>query len=645
MAFYYTSSGELFLGDIMPIDGLGHFTVNGDAPMTTEHPTVITPYNYRVEIMSYDPDITGYIESLIGTEYDTVDDAIDDCLTNEDYIYLSQNLHWQWGSLDSGGLAFANINGTKCRVLLCLGIYEVNNKYRFNIQNFEFDYHVLIDNSEILDAQNVPCPPVNNGSYENGIIFYQMWDWNDAQEMAEYTQFIGVGWGAIPVIQSYATTSILVPGQDDAFVYQEVVFSDTAQHVADNWTNYFTQELPQDSMWDHLVPTYGYKYYQARSLQRKIYNVQSLITTFAESKSGNLFGGAERNADDYSGTPSTTGGGGGNQNRYSEPIDADGLPSEDLLDCGFVNLYNPSKAECKDFVNYLYADISSSVVDAIQNMLTNPLEAVLFAHMIHFRPHISGMQTITFCGYPTDCQAYVVDKQYYESKYQIEINEWWNSFFDYDRTKMKVFLPYIGIRDVEAKHFMNANMKITYKWDIVSGMCTALIYSIKTTQRGGGNFSAPLYQFSGNFVLPIPMTSANWSSLFSTLVNSAGAIMNPVGAIQGALGSLSSPMMSVQHSGNISANAGYSGYQEPYLILLRPDISNPSHYSYLQGYPCNVTYTLSNFVQQQAPKSGGWYIKAKGEVYTGHIKCTDEERNMIKQALLDGVWIRKENNS
>ena len=652
MANYFAGDLQLVAGDVMLLNNLGHFVVDGFAPITTDQPTVVVPKNHRSEILELSTDIANPISRLTTTEYDSTEEAISALETSEDAIFLKENLIFEWGSLSNGGVAYGNINSSTCWLYMFCGIYEnSNHKFQVNCVSIEFPYDITVNNSaQATEVAKIVCKPVDDGIYENSLMFVQIWVWNEEEEKVEFSNQVGYCMGLIPAEQSYATEDPIIP-LSEKVIWQPVVFWDTASHISEVWTNQFTMELPTESMWDTFGdPTYGYTYYASRSAQRRLYSISGYLIDMTTSKGGNVFGGGTRNNDAYVGDPSTTDDEGAQQNRYSEPIDADDLPAENFLNCGFVNLYNPSKLECKDLVHFLYADISTSIVDAVKNMLSSPLDAILCAHMIHFKPSIDGIEEIKFCGFATGCQAYTIDEQYYESIYEIEIGEWWNSFVDYERTKMMVFLPYIGIRDVEAKHFLKSTMKITYKWDIVSGMCTALIYSLKTNQRGGGDFSAPLYQFSGNFILPIPLTSANWSSTFQTLVNSAGAIMNPVSSIQGALsnvgsaigtmvGSLATPMMSVQHSGNISANAGYNGYQQPYLILFRPDLSTPSHYATKVGIPANITQTIANYTRTQKKKDGGWYIKAKGEVYTGHIHATDEERDMIKSALLNGIWI------
>lgn len=641
-----TSIGQICLGDIMSIDNTGvFFTVSGYAPMTTEAPTVIKPNDYKNEITSKDANIATVLDRLNGHVFESYDELVTEVNTDEDYIWLQDNIVFIWGSLTSGGLGFANINNTSCRCIMVLGAYDHNDGVALNIVNFEMDYQITVSNLLVQDIDKIASKPVANGTYDNGLMFYQIWEWDSFEAKSKMADYIAFDTGATACVQSYMTATPAYPDlfPDNFYLWQPVAYSDSPDNASAHWADDFTTELPTTEVWG-AVPD-EYDYYSHRSAQRKIYSYDSLLALYGDAKyDTNLFGGAERNADEYGGKPSSTGGGGGTPNRYTDDCLDEDLPDEDILDCGFVNLYNPSKQDCKDLVKFLYANITTDVVDAIKNMLTNPLDAILCAHMIHFKPSISGMQEIKFCGFGTDCEAYIVSNQYYKSKYAITINEWWNSFFDYERTKMKVYLPYIGVREVNPKHFIGGTMEVLYKWDVVSGMCVAIIES-KLPQKTGKTLHSALYKFSGNFALSIPLTSANWSSTFQSLLGLAGSAINPVSAISGIANGLTSPMMNVQHSGDISSNFGYMCSQTPVLIVERPEISKPLNYSYLQGYPCNVTYTLSNYVRTIKPQGGGWYIKAKGEVYTGHIKCTDEERNMIRQALLDGVWVRKESNS
>ena len=105
---------------------------------------------------------------------------------------------------------------------------------------------------------------------------------------------------------------------------------------------------------------------------------------------------------------------------------------------------------------------------------------------------------------------------------------------------------------------------------------------------------------------------------------SSGSISN---ITSGALGILDAHP-DLQQSNSYNAGMSYMCYRKPYLIIERPVADFSQNYPHEKGLPLNATYQLNAL-------SG--FTQCADVNFNVNFTCTEEEKNMIKDALRKGV--------
>ena len=208
----------------------------------------------------------------------------------------------------------------------------------------------------------------------------------------------------------------------------------------------------------------------------------------------------------------------------------------------------------------------------------------------------------------------------------LEVKKKWGGAIDY-QTDVSIFLPFIGEQSLNANEVMGASLNVIYTVDILSGSCIASIRVIKD------NLDAVLYQFTGNMASNYPITSADYSTVFSatlqvaigeTNIGNAGGVLSMVAATSNLL---KGP--EVKRTGSLSSSTGFMGIKKPYLILSRPIQSLPDNYNSFHGYVSNITMKL---------KDCKGYTQVD-LIHIDNVPCMEEEKTRLLQILKEGIII------
>lgn len=643
MSEHKTPNGGIMCGDIAPLGGTSQIgDLYGFAPVTTAIPTYFIFNDYKDEVLTKvasSDGVNNQLSAYSSTLFDSLDDARNQLDTT--YQLLRDNIVMLWGDLVHGGVGLMNISTTMIGIVFHWGAYTNNNKYSLNITLYSRPYNVQITNNG-EHQQFLNAIVQSSGTYPNGFCFVQGWSFDRDSSSVTMHDWIGVLTDSIACNQSYVDDDTLpIP------VYPNVNFTGSIQNVVDDFLNNFSIELPTTNQIKDK------KYWESRALQRKITTVSFFNYEANPPVEGTSIWGTEN--ENYSHNPygpastSRGGGGYGNQYRYSEPIEDDGVPTSDMLSTGFVALYNPTDGELQDFTNYLFSGITDSIANVIKKMIVNPIDGVISAHMIHTKPSIDALQTIKFCGWDTGCNAYVVSSQYTQILYHIEVGDFYNSYLDNKAyTKIKIFLPYSGIHDIDIDEFIGGDLYVRYKIDLLSGMCVIQIETEKT-QNGVGNtrLNSIVYQFTGNCIMQIPLSAIDYRNIINSLISlGTNAVSgNATGAVQSLGGAVTSGI-SIPKSGQPSTNYGYLGKQQPFIIVEHPEISIPSEFDLFEGYPSNITYKIGEiyriYIENSSKYKNGIFLSSDPKtVWGNYFHCTDKEADMIKQLFEEGVYLTR----
>lgn len=359
------------------------------------------------------------------------------------------------------------------------------------------------------------------------------------------------------------------------------------------------------------------------------------------------------------GEPSDEDGGDGTHQRDYDPIPIPPSPTQGAATAGFITLYKLHQAIMSQFASDCFA---SNLWEALKLFFSNPMDFLVGVNLLPFEPtggpsYTPKFGAISFAhAYPSvanqykdvDCGSVVLDK-------------YWGSCFDFEPyTKIQIWLPYIGYRDLPVDEIMGSTVSVKYRCDCLTGDCVAFIYTGVVGQTGP-QVERVIAQFYGNCAVRVPFGSVSFDNAISNAINLVGAAasgglakgvpaaMETGGAVGGlvaggkataedvgrskltasAVSAVEGCKPSVMKGGAAGASSGYMSVQVPYLIRRIPNQNLPSNYKDLKGYPCNIGGILSDFPG----------LAVVDDIQLNNIPALEEERKEIISWLRGGVLV------
>ena len=330
-------------------------------------------------------------------------------------------------------------------------------------------------------------------------------------------------------------------------------------------------------------------------------------------------------------TPTTPGDSGTSPTIPTNPTPAPFDPSASTPS-GLINVYNPTPQQLYDFGAWLWVTYSNLT---IQKIFNNPFDGVISLHEIYFTPVTGSSQNIRSGFLDSNISADTVPQRYSELNCgSIVLPEYFGNYLDYSPyTKVYIYLPFIGIEELDAEDVIGAAINVTYGVDSYSGACVAMV----TTAKDG--YNAVTYQFTGNASVSHPMSGGSQAQNLIAMCTTLGSTV--IGAVTGGLsgavtsgfGSLAGDMTSVKssvyHSGTFTGNFGAMACKTPYLIVKRPKQVVVPNYNEFYGYPAHKYVRLGSCTG---------YVRCR-EVHVNSARATNEEKQRIEELLKSGVFL------
>lgn len=340
------------------------------------------------------------------------------------------------------------------------------------------------------------------------------------------------------------------------------------------------------------------------------------------------------------------------------PIPSFGTPTDGGVG-GLVSIYNPTYSELQSFSQWLWVTYQDATIDKIWN---NPFDGIISLYEIYCTPSKGARKYIKsgFLVSPVECIT--IPQRY------VEINcgtavfpEYYGNYLDYSPySKALVYLPFIGIMELNVDDIVGHAVNITYRVDTYTGGCIAIL----TCAREGSNVA--MYQFSGNCSVQLPIAGGTQASIRAAQI-SAGAYQNAyhTAGLAGLAGGLASAFFgganfvtgpisgfssyasneamgqanatsqtvsaksSVQHSGQFGESYGAMGHKKPYMIIKRPVQVIVPGYQQVYGFQ-------SHKMVQIGACTG--YLRCRA-VHVVSAQASDEEKNLIEKLLVSGVYV------
>lgn len=340
---------------------------------------------------------------------------------------------------------------------------------------------------------------------------------------------------------------------------------------------------------------------------------------------------------------------------HSSPV-----PNPDAIfstTAGLVTVYNPDASALIQFAHWLWVTYADATIDKIWN---NPFDGVISLHELYATPSTGPAINIRSGFLDSGVPAPSVPTRYTEINCgSVVIPEFYANYLDYSPySKAHVYLPFIGIVEVNVDDIVGHAVNITYRVDAYSGACIALI----TCAREG--YSNTVYQFGGNCSVEMPIAGGSQASIKAgQMIASAQQHAAQVSGTAGLVGGLASMLggriasglasaitspavaqaqgeaaavqatvtakSSVQHSGSFGESFGAMGNKKPYLIIHRPVQVVVPNYNDEYGFPAHKLVRIGDCEG---------FIRCR-EVHVVSATATDNEKQMIEQLLKAGVIV------
>lgn len=431
----------------------------------------------------------------------------------------------------------------------------------------------------------------------------------------------------------------------------------------DAGTNLFTIGLLNLDIWQDI--TTG-KYNSSATMTAFTYNMSDIWTRYDGKDCDELYDSNDPNKTNQN---NNNNGGNGDGDTGDDPVSVPVLPDADMTDAGSVRIYAPTKAELRAFMQYLH---SASPAESVIKLWQNPIQGVVSIHYLPYPLDLASntKEGIEILGIPagTGVVAYPA-KQFQTINFgYVKVGNVKNNYLDYaPYTKIQIYLPGIGIRDLNTDDVMNKYIRVQYNCDNVTGQFVAFVLVGPTSALTDMSVK---YTFSGSVAAPFPISQQNWGNTYiaaATLAAgalaggiavagaagaaasgggaaaagaaasagtaagegaaaiNAGAVASGVTNIGSAVTSLAKP--SVTRAGTVSGTTSLFGVREPYLIIERPNQQDFKDFNKVKGYPCGKTYKLGDLTGYNQIES----------VHLTNIPATITEINEIENLLKGGV--------
>lgn len=336
------------------------------------------------------------------------------------------------------------------------------------------------------------------------------------------------------------------------------------------------------------------------------------------------------------GGSATVGGGDGAYGNpdATDPADIPDLPSISAADLGFITMYNPTAAQLKSLSDFMWSGAFDLVT--YKKLFSDPMQSIIGLAIVPVQPSVGGYKNVMFGTIDSGIGMNYLSTNYVQLDCgSVSIDKYVGCFMDNDPyTKISIYLPFIGIRQLSADDCIGRSLHVVYNIDVLTGACACFV---EVSGRG------VLYSYNGSCITNVPLTAVNFSGAIQNAVSAIGSAlgvaagmatgaapvtaMSIAGLATSAANTAVNSKPTVQRSGNLGGSAGILSIMTPYVIIERPNMSVPNKVQKFVGQTSNITMYLGD---------------CKGftmceYVHLDNLNATSEEIVEIESMLRSGV--------
>lgn len=320
--------------------------------------------------------------------------------------------------------------------------------------------------------------------------------------------------------------------------------------------------------------------------------------------------------------------------------------AQEIALSGFITMYSLNQGEVAALGDAIFTNDTWTNLRNKFNGVGDPISYIISAVEIPVPPSTDNSKNFNLGGVeienrqgnpvPIHCTTFRYRSLAFGSA---TLKETWGSEKDYSQTSVSIYLPYVGVKDLDAEMVMNSTLTLKGCIDISNGdLFYALI--VNKSDRPGVYIgsSGVAYRFQGNAGRQIPVGRADntgqLAAMFGGMASMGVGLMsgNPMMAVGGAAGIIGGAAMGqkVSMASGAGGSIGRADVQYPYLIITRKVPIYPNNWRAHFGAPRYQTFTVSDvhgytqFADYHAEQIEG---------------ANDAERAAIEQAMKAGVFL------
>lgn len=292
--------------------------------------------------------------------------------------------------------------------------------------------------------------------------------------------------------------------------------------------------------------------------------------------------------------------------------------------------YKCTPQQLQSLGNFLWGDDFFSNIKLLNN---SPIENVVAVKAIPCSASLGSDTTIVCGNVDTQVGGKLVNKNYVKKTIgSIKVNKTYNSFVDYQHTKISLYLPLIGqITDLDPRDVMGYTITLKYSFDLITGDVMATLFN----DRANGDNIMGVYR--GNCGIDIPLTATNRAQVeagyISDAITGITSIVakNPSGVIDAGMSAVTR-MNTTKSSGSVSGVTAQGLPNKAYLTVIT---NIPQEYSKQFRKTYGRVCMLS--VKKLSQLKG--FTKVSPEIDLSGISCTETERNELREILASGFYM------
>ncbi len=311
-----------------------------------------------------------------------------------------------------------------------------------------------------------------------------------------------------------------------------------------------------------------------------------------------------------------------------------------------------------------------ALLDRLNNMFQSPLDVVISAKQFPFTVAEGSTVTVS-CGGTALMGGISLPSQFITIDLGVvHIDATYGTFLDY-RCSYRIYVPYVGWQTLDPHDVVGRDLHLVYNVDLASGAFAAMLEISGETLDKKFKTQAPLYQWSGEMGLDIPLKSASVdtskmlsmlggflpvggspaipdtvSSTVKTMYGSKGQEVGRVettetipgraavpakvsggNVLESVYGAATSGTQPVSGGGSVSGVSGYLGLSQAVVAITRPLSAYPAGYNKQYGYVSQVSGHVGD--------SEGYTQLA---TWTPDVPATDGEIARLDAILRSGYW-------